>query len=110
MVWLAYGGFSGSIVVSFATLALLLGLPVDGIARLTLTTMIGLLTFGLVVQLCAGAVAGKLKLPTRGRISAGPVLPPLTHAAAAPKALQVQQPPAKRSRVAGLKPPLPEHT
>jgi len=113
MLWLAYSGFSGSIVLSFASLALLLGMPIDGVARLTITTLISLLSFGLAIQLCANGLAGRLKLPKRRRSQVIALRPPLTHAAAQkaePRPLPSPPPPAQLSRgaLAGLRPPVPE--
>jgi hypothetical protein len=117
MLWWAYSGFSGSIALSFASLAFLLGMPIDGVTNLTVTTLLSLLSFGLAVQLCADALAGRRKLPKRSGSPVVPLLGPLTHAAAAaPKAEPMPEPAppplAKRpsNALAGLRRPEPEPT
>ncbi len=53
MLWWAYAGLSGSIVLSFASLALILGLPLEGVVQVTAQALVALLAAGLLVHFCA---------------------------------------------------------
>ena len=53
MLWWAYSGLSGSIALSLASAAMLLGMPAAGVARITIELLVALLVAGLMVQGCA---------------------------------------------------------
>jgi hypothetical protein len=59
MIWWAYAGLSGSIVASFASTALLMGMPAEGVFLLTVQGLTGLLVAGLLVNVCVGALTRK---------------------------------------------------
>lgn len=62
MLWWAYAGLSASLIVSISSLALLLGMPVPGVARLTVETMVILLAVGLAIHAFAGALIGTARI------------------------------------------------
>lgn len=111
MLWWAYAGLSGSIVLSFSSAALLLGMKPEGVARLTVEALVAFLLTGLVVHAFATLLRRSSKNPNNrlSPTSEALLLRPrhAVHAAAKPPAPQ----PPKRSRyaLADLKSPSPEH-
>ena len=112
MLWWAYAGLSGSIVLSFSSAALLLGMKPESVARLTLEALIAFLLTGLIVHACATLLRRPSSKKPRSRLSptSEALLLRQRHAVHAATATPAPQPP-KRSRYAfaDLKSPSPEH-
>jgi hypothetical protein len=111
MLWWAYAGLSGSIVLSFSSAALLLGMKPESVARLTAEALIAFLLTGLIVHACATL----LRRPSKNmRRTLSPTSEALflrqrqsVHAAAA--ATPPQPPKRPRHALANLRSPSPEH-
>lgn len=81
MLWWAYAGLSGSIVLSFASLALILGLPLEGVVQGTAQVLVALLAAGLLVHFCA-AMARRQKQQRPMSSAQALMVRPTVHAAA----------------------------
>jgi hypothetical protein len=65
MIWRAYAGLSGSIVFAIVLVAWIVGVPVEGIAKLAFNSALALLGFGVLVNVCAVALRRRRHRPRR---------------------------------------------
>lgn len=96
MLWWAYAGLSGSIVLSFASLALILGLPVEGVATVVVQALVALLAAGLLVHLFA-VMARRQKQPKPLSSTQALMIGPASLQVAAKKSEPKPVSPAKRN-------------
>jgi hypothetical protein len=112
MLWWAYAGLSGSIVLSFSSAALLLGMKPESVARLTVEALVAFLLTGVIVHACATLLRRPSKHPSsRLAPTSEALLLRERHSVHATTTKPPAPQPPKRSRyaLADLRSPSPEH-